>query len=425
MSNHLAIATITAGLMQLIQEAIDGDGLGGTVSVGRPVAQGDQDAAPSVNLFLYQVAPNAAQRNSHLAARGADGRQRGPSVVAFDLFYLLSFYGKADGFAAERLLGSVARALEHRPTIGKALSKRMASDHDVLADSDLDRAPEPPRATPVALSLDDMSKLWSVLFQVPYVLSAAYRLSPIVIETRETGSPGPPVTRIGATAALLEGPRLSRIGAEGGPGWPIVWGSNLLLEGSGLDRADMTLRLGGVEASLAGLARAGGRLALPLESARLGGATLPAGMTSVELILPPPQGAPAHLTCVSDAGAFLLRPTVALAANGLQTTPVDAGDPAGLKKGSIRVALSPPLREGQTIRLLLDGLSPERPSHQLAPAPPAAFPAAEAAFPFEAAQPGVYLMQALVDGAASAPVIETDPQSPDYRQILGPKVTIP
>lgn len=427
MSNHLAIATTTAGLKQLIQEAIDSDGLGGTVSLGRPIAQGDQDAAPSVNLFLYQVAPNVAQRNSHLASRGGDGRMRGPSVVAFDLFYLLSFYGKVEGFTAERLLGSVARALEHRPLISKTLAKRVASDHsDVLTGADLDRAPEPPRATPVTLSLEEMSKLWSVLFQVPYVLSTAYRLSPILIETTESGSPGPPVTRIGASALTLEGPRLSAIAAEEGPGWPIVWGGKLVLKGLGLDRAEMTLRVGGVAANLAAIARERETLTLPLDAAQLGGATLPAGMTTVELVLPPPPGAPAHLARVSDAGAFLLRPRIALAANGVQATPVDAGDPAGEKKGSIKITLSPPLTERQTVRLLLDGLSPvDKTSYQLEPTPPAAFPASEVVFPFSAARPDSYLMQALVDGAASAPSVETNPQSPAYRQIIGPKATIP
>jgi hypothetical protein len=38
------------------------------------------------------------------------------------------------------------------------------------------------KLTPLTLSLEDLSKLWSVFFQVPYALSIAYEASVVLIE---------------------------------------------------------------------------------------------------------------------------------------------------------------------------------------------------------------------------------------------------
>ena len=90
-------------------------------------------------------------------------------MAALDLHYLMTFYGKAAAFEPERLLASVPRALEDRPVLTRPLiNKAIAGNPGLLDGSDLDRAAEPVRAVAAALSLDELSKLWSVLFQVPY-----------------------------------------------------------------------------------------------------------------------------------------------------------------------------------------------------------------------------------------------------------------
>ena len=55
-----------------------------------------------------------------------------------------------------------------------------------LAASDLDQQPELVKFTPAQLSLDDLSKVWSVFFQTPYALSVAYEATVVLIEGDET-----------------------------------------------------------------------------------------------------------------------------------------------------------------------------------------------------------------------------------------------
>ena len=60
MSNHLAIATVTATLVQLLEAAVQEDFPGAHAIAGRPDAPASQDADPEIRVFLYRVSPNAA-----------------------------------------------------------------------------------------------------------------------------------------------------------------------------------------------------------------------------------------------------------------------------------------------------------------------------------------------------------------------------
>ena len=93
MSNDLAIATVTATLREWIRPALEVDVTGAQVSLNRP----DQIAAfenPGVNVFLYQVTPNAAWRNQDLPTRrGSNGEVLQRPQAALDLHYLLTCFG--------------------------------------------------------------------------------------------------------------------------------------------------------------------------------------------------------------------------------------------------------------------------------------------------------------------------------------------
>jgi hypothetical protein len=426
MSNHLAIATLTAALKQTVQDALDEDVPGAKARVGRPEDGGDQDAMPIVNLFLYQATPNANGRNAHLPSRNADGRLRGPSVVAMDLHYLFSFYGAANTYAPERLLGSVARALEHSPLVTRATIEKVIDENPgILDESDLQRAPEVVRASPANLSIDDLSKLWSVLFQVPYVLSVAYKCAPVFIETTLAGSPGPPVTQVNLATLTLGGPVIDTVEAAGGKAVPIVWGETVVFKGRGLSRSGLILRVGALDADLANAVVTVDRIELPLTAVSFGGAELKAGPVVAEAVLPPPQGAPAHLSRVSDRAPFALRAKLTLAADAVDAQPAQPGEPID---GTITVTFAPKIANGQDVRLLLDERAANAPkSYQLKPEPLAdnLFPASELVFPFQDVRAGSYHLQALVDGTASAPEIDLNPASPTFRQIVGPTVVIP
>ena len=72
-SNHLAIATVTAGLRQTLGPAVGSAVAGATVTTLLPDAPAQSQPEPRVNLFLYQVTPNSAWRNADLPARNSSG----------------------------------------------------------------------------------------------------------------------------------------------------------------------------------------------------------------------------------------------------------------------------------------------------------------------------------------------------------------
>ena len=198
MSNHLAIATVTAALGRIVHAAAESSGVGSVgLDFGRPTVPGDGQTARKVQLYLYQISPNAALRNSDLPTRGPDGKLVDRPQAALDLHYLLAFYGSQQTLEPERMLGAVARNLHARPLLSRQAIQDAISSHPELSDSNLADAIERIRFTPAAMSLDELSKLWSVFFQTPHALSVVYHANVVLIEAEESGPSGLPVVQRG------------------------------------------------------------------------------------------------------------------------------------------------------------------------------------------------------------------------------------
>ncbi|WP_439603125.1 DUF4255 domain-containing protein [Devosia sp.] len=409
MGNKLSVAAVTASIQLMIQEAAGG----ATVKVGRPGSENDADAGPVVNVFLFQATPNAARRNAHNPTRSSNGQQVANSLVAFDLHYLISFIGRPELYQPELLLGAVSRALEHRSAISRRTIDKVKQDHAGLVDVDLDREPEPVRIHPAHLSFEEMSKLWSVLFQTPYILSLVYTCSPVLIETSTPLSSGPPVTSVNTAVFVLGGPVVLGVEAAAGATAPVLWGGTLVVRGHSLDRHGMTLRIGGRDAALGTARVSADRIELELVAANFDGEELPAGPLVLETVLPAPPGSPSHLERITDRATFLLRPEIKLAASAA----------AGSK---LTVAVTPKLAPGQMPRLVLNGQSPAAAgSLQIGPEPiNAGAPTASLKFPLKDVPKGSYYAQLLVEGTASAPQVETDQTSPAFGRIVGPLLEV-
>ncbi len=194
MSNFRAIATVTTALAQLVNTAA----LSAVDSAG--VLNERPDSTPlneaRVRLFLYQVTPNAALRNSDLPGRSADGKLVQRPVAALDLHYLLAFYGDEKVLEPQRMLGAVVRDLHAQPILTRAQIQAVVSQ-PFLTESNLADAVEQVKLTQLPLTLDDLAKIWSVFFQTPYALSLAYQASVVLIESEETAQPGLPVLQRG------------------------------------------------------------------------------------------------------------------------------------------------------------------------------------------------------------------------------------
>jgi hypothetical protein len=257
MSNHLAIATVTATLGDLVHKAAE-KALSSTVALhfGRPTAASTGATERKVHVYLYQVTPNAALRNNDLPTRNSEGGLTRRPQAALDLHYLLSFFGDDRTLEPDRMLGAVARDLHARPVLSaQAISDAIASRAE-LTGSDLAAAFEQVKFVPAQLSLDEMSKLWSVMVQTPHVLSVAYQGTVVQIDAEESAGTALPVlkrgtddhgvdTRIGPFPRLdswWAGAASAALRAPRPPSFPVAQlGVRLLLEGSNLGGDTVTL----------------------------------------------------------------------------------------------------------------------------------------------------------------------------------------
>ena len=213
MSNALAIAGVSAVLKDLLDSGLidhqvtDALGAGVTVSSLAPDAvpiDGD-DAVPRLNLFLYQVMPNAAWRNVDLPSRDASGRRVSNPPLALDLHYLLTAYGVAD-LQAEVLLGYGMQLLHENPMLSREAIRTalnpspvsgalLPSVYQAMRSADLAEQVELLKITPSAMNSEEMSSLWSAL-QAHYRPTAAFQVSVVLIEPQGPAiSPLPVLTR--------------------------------------------------------------------------------------------------------------------------------------------------------------------------------------------------------------------------------------
>jgi hypothetical protein len=213
MSNALALASVTAVLKDLLDNALVDHSVSG--AVGGPVTvtalapnriKAGDDERTQLNLFLYHVTPNSGWRNEGLPSRNGRGDRLSNPPLALDLFYLLSAYGK-QAFECEILLGYAMQMLHETPVLSRdAIRKTLTPPSPVgggilppalgaLAASDLAEQVEQIKLSPQPMSTEEMSKMWSA-FQANYRPSAVYQASVVLIEsTRPSKAPLPVLTR--------------------------------------------------------------------------------------------------------------------------------------------------------------------------------------------------------------------------------------
>lgn len=258
MSNHLAIATVTATLGDIVHKAVE-SAVSSSVSLmfGRPTAPSGGSTERKVHVYLYQVTPNPALRNNDLPTRDSDGRLTRRPQAALDLHYLLSFYGDDKTLEPDRMVGAVARDLHARPVLSAQAISDAISSRAELAGSDLGAALEQVKFVPAQLSLDEISKLWSVMVQTPHVLSVVYQGTVVLLDAEESPGTALPVlkrgegdrgvdTRIGPFPRLdswWAGPAAASERAPRSPSFPVAQlGVRLVLEGSDLGGDTVAVR---------------------------------------------------------------------------------------------------------------------------------------------------------------------------------------
>lgn len=408
MSNYLAIATVTATLSQLIQDAIDHDVPGGGVSTVRPDIAGNTASEAKVNIYLYQVTTNTAFRNVDLPTRRSGGSLAQRSKVALDLHYLLTFYGDEGTLVPQQLLGSVTRTLHSEPQLTRTRITEKVNALKYLKGSNLAEDVELVKFTPLPLSLEELSKLWSILLQTPYALSMIYLGTVVLIEDEETPIEALPVKQPQLFVMPFRQPVIEQLLSQKGagkpalPNQPIVVGDTLILAGRQLQSTDPTIT---TEVQIAGTAVPSQRpdathLRVIVPD------TLQAGVQGVQVVqvmnigpLPPLPPAPAtpHGSFESNITPFVLRPT-------LQT--VDKAnvqdDGHGLFSSDVTIQVTPQVGSLQRVMLVLNQVNGgNTPAAYAFVSKPHDVDTGNITFSITGVQAATYLVRVQVDGAES------------------------
>lgn len=403
MSNHLAIATVTASIERILQSAVEEAVPGAKVVLDRPDTK---KTGPLVNVFLYEAVANVSLAAAGLPVRRPDGSLAQRPRAALELHYLLTFHGSDEELEPQRLYGTVIRAFLTRPVISRALVEAVVAAagstparHPSLVESDLADAGEPCRISPLPLDAEQLSKLWGRFPQTAYLLSSTWAVSPVVVESAEVPLTAAPVLTSTLTVSPLRRPSLERVEPAAGAAGPLTAGTVWRLLGTQLSGERTVVRVAGLTLEPEVVSAAELRIDVDRP------AELRAGRVAVEVVHQPLLGDPpeARGETARSVRPVTLHPRVlaaTAAAGGVRLTsdlPVRRGQRAGLR------LLAP--ATGDLVRLL--------------PAVEADADTSVLAFPVPDAPSGPHAVVLTVD-AADSPL-----QRAEGGAITGPLVTLP
>jgi hypothetical protein len=362
------------------------------------IADSDQ-----LNVFLYRMSVNPSLRNDGLPTRTVNGTRRSQPPVALDLHYLISAHCKVD-LHAELLMGPTMLALDGMSVLTRqAISAYYGQPNPagisadvwtILSGALLDQQPEQVTVSFENMSIDDISKLWSVLGE-KYRPSAAYLVTVVLLQPDGPVDIAPPVTQPAVVQAHpMLTPQLASILPPS-----LTWGSAspLRLTGVNLLAADTQVLFGA-------------------------NATAPPAATStataIDVAVP--------VTARAGLQPVRVRHQAVISGSGLPTTS-DQSNPLALflapqvttvvpAAGEVTVSLSPDVDPGQDVRLLLYAST----ARFSLSATPRATVQGQVTFTTAGVPAGPYLMQVDVDGAAT-PLHQPAANQP----FDGPIVTLP
>jgi Pvc16 N-terminal domain len=392
---------VTAALQDVLQPAVSQAVGLAKVGFSRPDASNQQ--TPLVNIYLYQVTPNAAYRNADLPTRRPDGSLVQKPQVALDLHYLFTFHGNDDQLEPQRLLGAVSTALNAQPLLSTQNIVNATSHFSFLSKSNLADQIERVKFTPTSLSLEEFSKLWSVFFQIEYSLSAAFQASVVLMESDDTPREALPVLGRNLYVSTFRSPSIDRVISQAGPDAPITAGSTLLIQGQQLRGGDATLVLmEGVERVPTAITDT--MITLPLP------ANVHAGVQGLQVIQKKNMGTPpaAHRGFESNVAPFVLRPTIGVTS---AVASVSGGTDVVLN-------LTPNIGIGQRAVLLLDNLPGDPVRSFMSQPVVSAADSSQIIINIHGVPAGKYLVRVQIDGAESLLTTTANVFS-------GPTVTMP
>ncbi len=445
MSNYLAIATVTACLQRMLQSSVQLDLDGARVTTVRPNNLGSGTPEKGVNLYMYQVSLNPVwQKNAEVRMRSTRDAGAKKSRTALDLHYILSFYGNETELEPQRLLGSVVKILSDRTTLTRETIYETLADssYPYLTDSNLGDQSEEICFSPMDLSLEDLSKVWSVFFQTPYSISLVYKATVVMIEGEESAYRALPV-REGALSGVIpffNRPLVEQVVSRSGKFDPILADSTLLIRGKNLNSQSTTVRINGVEITPQSISETELWVPLSLTPEQ----SLKAGVQSLQVIHHIStesrggngngwHGESTYETATqtlskpivfsqrleSNAVPFILRPVVTKV-----TVSKLEGKEEEVRSAQIKVRVNLTLGKQQRIVLVLNEKSIKNPAAYMFEAANRHRDGMLVTIPVKNVKPGEYLVRLQVEGAESILNVDADPNSPHFNRYTEPKMVI-
>lgn len=419
MSNYLAIATVTATLQRILQSVIQQDIEGARATTLPP--GGISTGAPEVgvNIFLYQVTSNPSLANYDSTPNRTKGNPLNRQV-AIDLFYMMSCYGNDAELQPQRVLGSVVSTLCDKRILTSELIRSTCNDSTFpfLVDSDLADQIQQVNIVPVDISLEDLSKAWSVFYQAPYVLSIAYRACLVLVEGRENFQRALPI-RDSSPAGLAPfpaSPYIEQVIAQGNRFEPIVIGSILIIRGRNLQSQTVEVHIDDLviiptEVKDREIIFSLDSLSLPM---------IQAGVQSLQVIHRIASTSPLITNAIaSNVVPFVLCPTiVSIAVQNLEIIEDN------MRSAVVVVQLDVLVREKQKVVLALNEWTIDSPIVYMFDRPPLPSANSTIEIPITNIKAGEYLVRIRIDGAESKLGVDDDPDSLTYNWYNSPKITI-
>ena len=426
MSNAMAIATVTDTLRRLIHAAIKSDHnlpSDADVTVLPPDrAHNDPSLKHFVNLFLYQVLPNAAWRNIDTQSLMKPG-STSMSPLALNLYYMLTAYSQGDDVHPHNV-----STISHQ-LLGHAMSA--LHDHAVLLLDDIAQANpkselqnqiDRVRITLQPLSVEEIFRLWSG-FQSQYRISVAYEASVLLIDSTQIPHTALPVRIPNITVRSFRVPIIEKVTPE-----LITAGKQITIEGHNLKGDAVHVKIGDKRIAPDSVSEKRILVTLPNKPTD----RLPAGINTIQV----EQGVnfgrldyqtqrpildakgeqvslatDPHPGFESNIHPFVLHPTItSLTFRRLPAPP------------TVTVTVNPPIGKGQRVVLLLNELQVPTPhvySFNVPPRETGPDFVASIDIAVTGAANGQYLARMMVDGAESGLDVDTT-----SNQFTGPKVNI-
>lgn len=440
MSNYLAIASVTATLQRILQSAIQLDIPGAGVTTVRPDANSSTVPELGINIYLYQVTPNPAWRNYDLRNRRPKGELIKHAQAGLDLYYIMTFYGNEIELEPQRLLGSAVRTIVDYPIFTPEMIRETINNaaFSFLADSTLHQQVERVTIVPTTMNTEELSKIWSVFFQSPYVLSFACQGSAVLIEgQRQSGRPLPIRRREFYTTPSQ--PTISQVLSEAGVNQPAIATSKLTIRGQYLNpevneeesgklesdnpqvRSNPQVKIGETRVTPHNVHK--NEINLELSSLSIEEKnSLRAGIQSLQIVYPiMPKRAQSkpERTFGSNVIPFVLCPIIAdIEIEELE----DSGDET--YSGQMKVHVDLMVGVGQRVLLFLNERSTCKPAAYIFATASRKRNSQSVIFPISDVKQGEYLVRIQIDGAESPLNVDVNPQSKTYEQFVSPAVTV-